>query len=171
MALIVFDSSDTVVEFQLAEYGALVSSLPTGVPSTLNCTPAMPSASDAEAANATDAPDTVDPDEGAVMLTLGAELSTTTGSPAVLLTPLLFVATAARTCGPSEAVAVFHDTEYGADVSAEPRFAPSSWNCTFAIPDASDASADTVTALPDTVPPTAGAVSVTVGAGSGAPHT
>src|SRR5262245_30470112 len=39
-------------------------------------------------------------------------------------------ATAVSVCGPLLAVAVFHETEYGALVSAPPRFWPSSWNWT-----------------------------------------
>ena len=54
--------------------------------------------------------------------------------------------------------------EYGADVSSVPRFAPSSLNCTPARPTLSDAVAETVTELPETVDPAAGALRLTVGA-------
>src|SRR4051812_19799558 len=92
-ALTVCEPSDTVVEFQLAEYGELVSAAPTGEPSTLNCTLETASLSNASAARATEGPETVAPDDGAVRNTVGALLSTTTGIAAVLETPLLFVAT------------------------------------------------------------------------------
>src|SRR5207244_11299480 len=80
-------------------------------------------------------------------------------------------ATAVSVCEPFVAVVVSHATEYGADVSSVPRFAPSSSNCTPATPTSSDALAVTEV-VPETVAPAAGAVSATVGgvvpAGGGA---
>ena len=55
------------------------------------------------------------------------------------------------------------ETEYGAVVSSDPMFAPSTLNCTPATATLSEALAETVT-LPDTVAPLAGAVMTTVGA-------
>ena len=63
----------------------------------------------------------------------------------------------------SVAVAVSHDTEYGAVVSSAPRLFPSSRNCTPTRPRCPTAFADTVTE-PDTVAPPLGAVSDTDGA-------
>ena len=77
--------------------------------------------------------------------------------------PALSLATAVNTWPPSGTAVVFHVTEKGDDVSSAPRLAPSSKNCTPAIPPASDAVADTVTFDPDTVALLAGAESVTVG--------
>src|SRR5258705_9649522 len=65
-------------------------------------------------------------------------------------------------CEPSLAVAVFHDTEYGAAVSATPRLMPSSLNCTPTTPTLSDALAVTLV-VPETVAPEAGAVILAVG--------
>src|SRR5262245_16184128 len=124
----------TAVESQLAEYGWLVSSAPTGEPSTLNCTPASALLSDAFAASETLFPDTVALAPGAVSDTVGAVLSTAIGIAAVLETSLLFVATAASTWGPSDAEVESHEIEYGKVVSGEPMFTPSSWNCTFLMP-------------------------------------
>src|ERR1700740_1580273 len=70
---------------------------------------------------------------------------------------------AVRVGEPFVAVVVFHDTEYGAAVTSDPRFAPSNWNCTPATPTLSDAVADTVI-VPATDAPFAGDVSDTVGA-------
>ena len=53
--------------------------------------------------------------------------------------------------------------EYGGVVTAVPRLAPSSLNCTRMTPTLSEAVADTVTTVPDTVVPLAGAVRDTVG--------
>jgi hypothetical protein len=61
-------------EFQATEYGAVVSSLPIGCPSTRNCTPATESLSLAVASTVT-TPDTVAPLAGAVMSTLGSTVS------------------------------------------------------------------------------------------------
>jgi len=58
---------------------------------------------------------------------------------------------------------VFQEIEYAAAVSSAPRFDPSSRNCTPATPPPSVAVADTVTAVPRTIAPAAGADRVTVG--------
>src|SRR4029453_2926034 len=88
---------------------------------------------------------------------------TATGAEVVVLFDVS-LATAVRLCDPFEAVVVFHVTEYGADVSSEPREAPSSLNCTPATPALSDAVAETVTELPDRLEPPAGVLRLTVGA-------
>src|SRR5438552_15566342 len=64
--------------------------------------------------------------------------------------------------GPFAAVDVSQVTAYGATVSSEPRFAPSSTNCTPATPTLSPALAETVIE-PLTVVAFVGAVSVTDG--------
>ena len=61
--------------FQVTEYGALVSSAPSGAPSTRNYTPATASLSPADAATLTVVPDTVAPEEGAVTDTVGGVVS------------------------------------------------------------------------------------------------
>ena len=127
--------SARAVVFHVAKNGALVSRPPRGEPSTLNCTLSIPLVvSDALAASATLAPETVAPASGAVRETLGRPLSTVTGIDAMLITPLLFFATALRMCEPSEAVVLFQANMNGPDVSCEPMSLPSSWNCTLAMP-------------------------------------
>src|SRR5262249_37715349 len=61
---------DAVVVFQEKLYGELVSSVPSGLPSSKNCTPATPTSSDAFAATLT-VPETVAVEVGVVMATLG----------------------------------------------------------------------------------------------------
>src|SRR5215207_11563486 len=58
-------------------------------------------------------------------------------------------ATAVSVWPPFDAVVVVHETEYGADVSSPPRFAPSSLNCTPATASLSPAVAVTLT-VPET---------------------
>src|SRR5437870_10541784 len=53
--------------FQETEYGATVSSAPRLTPSSLNCTPATPTLSEAEAETVTAAPETVAPLPGALV--------------------------------------------------------------------------------------------------------
>jgi hypothetical protein len=65
----------TVVVFQVTEYGLAVSSAPRLAPSSLNCTPATPTLSDAVADTVTDAPDTVAPPDGAVIEIVGGVVS------------------------------------------------------------------------------------------------
>src|SRR4051812_41048817 len=60
--------------FQASWYGADVTSLPMFAPSTLNCTPATPMLSEADAVTVV-APDSVAPAAGAVTDTLGAVVS------------------------------------------------------------------------------------------------
>ena len=62
-------------EFQTTAYGALVSSAPSGSPSTRNWTPATASLSDALAVTFTVVPDTVEPAVGAVTATVGSVVS------------------------------------------------------------------------------------------------
>ena len=72
------------------------------------------------------------------------------------------MATAVSVWGALLAPRVSQLKSYGAVVSAAPRFAPSSLNCTLCTPTSSDALAVTDT-MPDTVEPAAGAVTETVG--------
>ena len=71
-------------EFQLTSYGAVVSSAPSGAPSSVNCTPATPMSSDAAAATLT-LPATV-PAPGCVMATVGAAVSLVTVTLTVAVT-------------------------------------------------------------------------------------
>ena len=65
----------TDVLSHVIEYGDDVSSVPTLVPSTLNCTPTTPILSEAVAESVTLAPETVAPFVGAVSETVGAVVS------------------------------------------------------------------------------------------------
>src|SRR5918996_428498 len=98
--------------FQDTEYGALVSSAPRLEPSRRNWTPAMPTLSEALAVTVT-VFDTVAPDEGDVIKTVGEVISlntvTVTGSE-VHRTPSRSRATAVRTCEPLAVVIVFQAT-------------------------------------------------------------
>src|SRR5206468_12674023 len=71
---------------------------------------------------------------------------------------------AVRVCDPLVAVAVSQMIEYGGVVSGPPRATPSSLNWTVVTPTLSEAVADTITAEPDTVAPSPGAVRTIVGA-------
>jgi hypothetical protein len=123
-----------VVVFQETEYGALVSSAPRLAPSSLNWTPATPMLSEAAAATVM-VPETVDPDEGDVTLTVGGVVSgggpldtvTVTGSE-LHRTPRRSRPTAVSVWEPFPLVVVSQETEYGAAVSSAPRLAPSSLN-------------------------------------------
>ena len=64
---------------------------------------------------------------------------------------------------PLETVVVFQPMVQGLAVISAPRLAPSSLNCTPTTPTLSDADADTVSLVPETVAPLAGAVIDTVG--------
>src|SRR6185295_2632717 len=150
----------------VAPYGAVVSSAPTFAPSTLNCTPAIPTLSFASAVIDT-APETVVPAGGAVIVAVGAvrSLSTVTLTATDDFTlPAASRATEVRVWAPFAAVFVFQLTEYGEVVSSAPRLAPSSLNWTPTTPTLSLALAVTDTADPETVAPPAGAVTDTVGA-------
>src|SRR5262245_39543431 len=89
-------------------------------------------------------------------------LLTVTDRVAVLVFPAASRATALRVCAPLATPLVFHDTEYGEEVSSPPILLPSTLNCTPATPTLSDAVADTVTVLL-TVAPLAGAENEMVG--------
>src|SRR5439155_663855 len=117
--------SDVLVPTE-TEYGALVSSAPSGAPSTKNCTPTTPTLSEALAATVS-VPCTVAPFTGDVMFTAGGVVSgggalaivTVTGAE-VLLLPAASRATAVRVCEPLSDVLVPTETEYGARVSSAP---------------------------------------------------
>src|SRR3989442_14071079 len=87
-AVSVCDPSGTAAVFQLMEYGEAVSSAPTFVPSSLNCTPTTATLSLALAVTGV-VPESVDPAAGAVMLTVGDVVSlftaTLTGAEVVTL--------------------------------------------------------------------------------------
>ena len=83
--------------------------------------------------------------------------------PDVVLFPAASLATAVRTRRPSSTVAVFHEMEYGEEVSSDPTSTPSTLNCTPLTPISSDAVADIFT-IPETVAPFDGSVIETVGA-------
>src|SRR5439155_16678936 len=80
----------------------------------------------------------------------------------VVVFPAASRATAVRVCAPLLAVAVFHESAYGAVVTSAPRGAPSSWNCTPTTRTLSVALAATVT-VPAIGELAAGAVTVTDG--------
>src|SRR5439155_24167118 len=67
----------TLVVFHIRSYGAVVSSAPTALPSTLNCTPETATLSEAFAASVIP-PEYVAPAEGLVIETLGAVVSAVT---------------------------------------------------------------------------------------------
>src|SRR3954471_17968302 len=157
---------DTPVVFQTIAYGDVVASAPSGAPSSRNCTPTTPMSSAAFADTATVVPDTVAPLAGAVIVTVGAERSLFTVTVTVVadpVPPLVSRAIADRKCVPLDAVVVSQFSVNGLTVSSAPSVAPSRMNCTPAIvPLPGVAVAVTATALPDTVAPLAGAVSVAV---------
>src|SRR5437899_1461921 len=77
-----------LVVFHTTLYGAVVASVPSGAPSSMNCTPATPTLSDAVADSVTAAPVTVVPVAGAVNEIVGALLSTVTVTePAAVVCP------------------------------------------------------------------------------------
>src|SRR6266851_3253181 len=89
-----------------------------------------------------------------------ALLTVTETLPLVAVFPAASLATAASVCVPLAAVAVFQETLYEgpAPLTTLPRFAPSSLNWTPVTPTLSVAFAVTVTPVPLTVAPFAGAV-------------
>ena len=93
-----------VVVLQVAEYGEAASSVPRGAPSSMNCTPATPTLSEAVAATVM-FPDTVAPPTGEVIVTVGGVASvfdTVTETPAdVTALPAASRATAVSVCEPS----------------------------------------------------------------------
>ena len=144
-----------------------MSSVPKSTPFSLNCTPATPTLSDADAVIVA-VPVRVDPAEGVVMDTVGwvlsvTELLTVTDRDVeVVVLPAASRATARRVCVPLAVAPVFQLMENGNVVSADPRLAPSRVNWTLATPTLSDAVAETVT-VPLTVAPEAGALRLTEG--------
>src|SRR5438128_6545303 len=109
-------------------------------------------------------PETVEPEDGAVMETAGGVVSATVTltEAVVAILPAASRATAVRMCAPAEASAVFQLVAYGAVVTSAPRLAPSSMNCAPTTPTLSVALAEIVT-VPATVAPLAGAVKETAG--------
>ena len=138
---------ETLPDDQLAAYGALVSSAPRLPPSILNCTPTTPTLSDAFAATFTE-PETVAPASGLVRATLGsggvtgrrrARIGDVDVRDVSELLPAASRATAVTVCVPFETLPDDQLAEYGALVSCEPTFAPSTSNCTPTTATSSDA--------------------------------
>src|SRR5687768_3039907 len=153
-----------VLVFQGMEYGAVVTSVP-AMPSTKNCTPATAMSSAALAVTVI-VPETVAPEAGALMLTVGAVMSlatvTVTGLDVHVL-PSESRASAVRSCEPLVAAIVFQGTEYGALVSAVPMLTPSAWNWTAATVRAPTTLTLALTGtVPVTTEPEAGDVTVTI---------
>src|SRR5512146_1028177 len=104
------------------------------------------------------------------MVAVGAVVSATvfeTGTETeveVVWFPAASRARAVMVWDPLDALVVFQVTEYGEEVSSDPRLEPSSRNCTPETPTLSLAVADTVTEEPETVALALGAVIDTVGA-------
>src|SRR6266851_1340670 len=142
-----------------------MSSTPISTLPTKKRTPATPILSEALALTVI-VPETVAPEAGDVMLTVGAVVSfttvTVTGVEVVRL-PAVSCATAVMVCEPLVAVLVFQAIEYGAVVTAAPALTPSSRNWTPATPVLSEALAVTLI-VPETLAPEAGEVMLTVGA-------
>src|SRR6266850_5996757 len=153
---------DAVDAFHVIEYGAVVSSAPYGAPSNRNWTLSTPTLSEALADTVTAVPDTVAPLAGAVIETTGGVVSAlftvTVIAVAVFVLPAASRATAVSVWLPLEAVVVFQVRWNGLAPSSEPRLPPSSLNWTPTTPTLSDAAAETMTLVPDTVTPLAGAV-------------
>jgi len=133
MAVSVCEAFDAVVVFHETEYGEAVASAPRFAPSSWNWTPTTPTLSDALAETVI-VPETVEPDVGLVMESVGGvvsavELLTVTVTALdVVRFPAASRAMAVSVCEAFDAVVVFHEMEYGEAVSSAPRFAPSSWN-------------------------------------------
>src|SRR5439155_25191815 len=98
--------------FQVASYGAVVTSAPSLAPSSFNCTPATPTLSVALAETEI-APETMEPADGAVMETAGGVVSATVTltAVAVAVLPAASRATAVSVCAPMAATAVFQLVE------------------------------------------------------------
>jgi hypothetical protein len=113
-------------------------------------------------------PLTVTPFAGAVIETVGGvvsvdELLTVTLTLALFaVLPEVSVAVAERLCASLLVFVLSQANEYGAVVSAAPKFAPSNLNCTLATATLSAAFAEIVS-VPLTVAPFAGVVKETVG--------
>src|SRR5262245_52105045 len=102
------------IVFHGIEYGAVVSSVPRGLPSNLNCTPTTPTASDASAAMVND-PTTVALSAGAVSEATGGTVSAfrtlKVTAVAVVEFPAASRATAVSRCEPSATEAEFQEME------------------------------------------------------------
>ncbi|HTP44344.1 MAG TPA: hypothetical protein VMJ13_07245, partial [Candidatus Acidoferrum sp.] len=159
-AVSVWLAFETDVVFHEKLYGDEVSAAPTFAPSTCNCTLATPTLSEAVTLTVT-VPFTVALLAGDVIETVGGVVSAlftvTVTTALVAAFPAASFATAASVWLAFETEVVFQEKLYGADVSAAPAFAPSTWNCTLAIPTLSEAVALTVT-VPLTVALFAGEV-------------
>src|SRR6266516_812452 len=110
-------------------------------------------------------PETVEPEEGDVMLTVGGVLSLETVTVTALEVVAFPAASRARAVSvwePLLAVVVFQETEYGELVSSPPKLAPSSVNWTPTTPTLSEAPAVTVM-VSETVDPDVGDVMLTAG--------
>src|SRR5437016_5226946 len=114
-------------------------------------------------------PETVEPDEGDVMLTVGGAVSgggpldtvTVTGSE-VHRTPSRSRPTALRVWEPLPVVVVFQETPYGFEVSSAPKLLPSSLNWTPTTVSAPTIDTLALTVMePETVDPDAGDVMLT----------
>src|SRR3984893_12156705 len=112
---------------------------PIFVPSTLNCTFATATLSEAVAESATDEPETVAPFAGAVSETEGAVLSTVNAI-AEEVARLFEVSRATATIDlePLEVAVLSHVTEYGEEVSSEPMMTPPIFKVTPATATSSD---------------------------------
>src|SRR5439155_9130477 len=134
------------------------------LPSSRNWTPTTPTLSEAPAATVT-GPLTVAPAAGAVTVTAGGVVSfdtVTVAAAEVVLFPATSRATAVSLWLPLPTAVLSQVTENGEVVSSAPSGVPSNWNCTPTTPTLSEAEAATDTD-PDTVAPSAGAVSDTAG--------
>src|SRR5687767_8792881 len=115
-ALSVWVPAAAVAVFQTKLWGAVVTSDPRLVPFSLNCTPATPTLSIADATSAIE-PETVNPVVGDVMEMTGATLSMFTVTVMladVVLLPAASRAIAVRVWEPADAVLGFQTTEKGA---------------------------------------------------------
>ena len=158
--------TDAVLHEKL--YGELVSADPTFVPSTFNCTLATPTLSEAVAFTVI-VPLTVALLAGEVIETVGGVVSALfTVTFTAELTPVfpdISFAMAVSVWLPFETEDVSQEKLYGAALSAEPTFAPSTCSCTLATPAESEAVTFTVI-VPFTLALFAGAVIETVGGGA-----
>ena len=147
--------------------GALVTAGPALLPSTLNCTLVVFAA----LAVTVIVPETVAPEAGELIETLGGAggtglaLLTLMETPAlVAVCPPVLLAMAVSKWVLLESVAVFSATLKGALVSGSPALMPSTMNCTLvAFPDA----LAVIAMVPETVAPEAGEVMATLGGASG----
>src|SRR5438093_3152908 len=113
-----WDPGLAVVVFHETEYGAVVSSAPRLAPSSMNWTPTTPTLSEALAVTLI-VPETVVPDKGDVMLTVGGVVSgggpletVTVMGPDVDGLPAASRARAVRVCEPLLAVVVTEEADY-----------------------------------------------------------